>query len=82
MLDLKGEVIIMLQIVLNAEQAKVVATALTPVQVRDGNGNVLGIIPPRWTEQDIEEAKHVLATNQVWHTTEQVLAHLQSLEKE
>jgi hypothetical protein len=72
---------IMLQIVLTDEQANVVATALKPVQVCDAKGNILGTIPPKWTEHDIEEALKELETNQVWHTTEQVLAHLQSLEK-
>ena len=70
------------QIVLNEEQAKVVATSLQPVQVRDAQGNLLGTIPPIWTEEDIAEAKRVLASNGPWYTTEQVLAHLRSLEQE
>jgi hypothetical protein len=71
----------MIEIVLTDEQAKVVAGALQPVQVRDGRGNLLGTIAPRWTEQDIKEAKESLATNTTWYTTEQVLAHLRSLEE-
>jgi hypothetical protein len=71
----------MVQIVLTEEQLKVVASALQPIQVCDGKGNVLGSLPPIWTEEDIAEAKRILAANQTWHTTEQVLAHLRSLEQ-
>jgi hypothetical protein len=67
-------------IVLSEEQAKVVASALQPVQVRDAKGTVLGVIPSIWTEEDIAEAKRRLASNGPWYTTEQVLAHLRSLE--
>jgi hypothetical protein len=49
--------------------------------VRDQQGNILGTIEPAWTEEDIAEAKPVLATNTTWYTTEQVLDHLRSLEK-
>ena len=70
----------MLEIVLTDEQAKVVATALKPVQVRDPKGNVLGCINPIWTEEDIAEAKRALASDEPWYTTEQVLAYLRSLE--
>jgi hypothetical protein len=68
------------EITLTAEQAQVVASALQPVVVRDDRGNMLGRIEPVWTEEDIAEAKKALATNQTWYTTEQVLAHLRSLE--
>jgi hypothetical protein len=67
-------------IVLSEEQAKVVASALQPIQVRDAKGTVLGVIPSIWTEGDIAEAKRRLASNGPWYTTEQVLAHLRSLE--
>jgi hypothetical protein len=72
----------MLQITLTPEQAQVVATALKPVEVRDADGQVLGHIQPVWTEKDVEEATQDLATNQEWYTTEQVLAHLKSLERQ
>jgi hypothetical protein len=71
----------MLQIVLTDEQAKVVATALQPIQVCDAEGRIIGHIKPVWTEEDIKEALRELETNQVWYTTEQVLAHLRSLEQ-
>ncbi len=71
----------MLQIVLTDEQAKVIASALKPVQVRDGQDNVLGWITPIWTEEDVAEAKQILASDQPWFTTEQVLAKLRALEQ-
>ena len=72
----------MLQIVLTDEQAKVVASALKPVQVCDSRGNVLGRIDPIWTEEDIAEAKRRLASDEPRYTTAQVLEHLRSLEKQ
>jgi hypothetical protein len=71
----------MLKIILTPEQAKLVATARKPVQVCDPEGNVLAQIDPVWTDDDLAEAEKALTTNQVWYTTEQVLAHLQSLEQ-
>jgi hypothetical protein len=64
----------MLQIVLTGEQAKVVASALKPVQVRDTKDKVLGWITPIRTEQDVAKAKQILASGEAWFTTEQVLA--------
>jgi hypothetical protein len=69
----------MLHIVLTDEQAKVVATALKPVQVRDTRGNVLGCINPVWTEEDIAEARRRLASDEPYYTTAQVLEYLRSL---
>src|SRR5262249_28235353 len=69
-------------IVLNDEQAQLVATALKPVQVRDVKGNVLGYIPPVWTEEDIADAKRRLASEEPRYTTAQVLEYLRSLKKE
>jgi len=71
----------MLQIVLSDEQAKVVASALKPVQVCDREGNVLGCIAPIWTEEDITEAKRRLAADEPRYTTAQVLEYLRSLDK-
>jgi hypothetical protein len=70
------------EIVLTDEQAKVVHSSLKPIVVKDSQGIVLAVIPPIWTEEDIAAAKHALATSTTWYTTEQVMAHLRSLEKE
>jgi hypothetical protein len=68
------------EIVLTAEQARVVAGSLVPVMVRDGNGNTLGRIEPIWTAEDIADAKRRLASDEPRYTTAQVLEHLRSLE--
>lgn len=70
----------MLQLVLTDEQAEFVATAFQPIQICDKEGNVFGYIKPVWTEEELAAAKKVFETNKVWHTTEQILAHLRSLE--
>jgi hypothetical protein len=69
----------MLEIVLNPEQAKVVASSLQPVQVRDERGNVLGVIAPAWTEEEIADAKRRLASGEPRLTLAQVLQHLGSV---
>jgi hypothetical protein len=72
----------MLEIVLTDEQAKVVATALKPVQVRDNKGHLLGVINPIWTEEDIAEAKRRAASPGPRYTGEQVQRRLQALQEE
>jgi hypothetical protein len=72
----------MLEIVLTDEQAKVVATALKPVQVRDQRGNVLGTITPAWTEADIAEAKRALASDQPRYSFAEVMDYVRSQEKQ
>lgn len=72
----------MSHIVLNDEQAKVVAAALQPLPVRDGNGNLLGFFSLIGTQEDIAHAKQVLAAREPGHTTEQVLQRLRSLEQQ
>ncbi len=67
-------------IVLNDDQARVVTAALQPVQIRDSKGNILGIIPPIWSEQDIADAKKRLASNEPRYSMQQVLDHLRTLE--
>ena len=72
----------MLEIVLTDEQAKMVTSALKPVQVKDGKDHVLGWFTPIWTEEDVARAKQSLASDQPWFTTEQVLEKLRSLERQ
>jgi hypothetical protein len=68
----------MLEITLTEEQAKMVASAMQLVQVRDPLGNVIGTLTPVWTKADIDEAKRILASDESWSTTEQMLARLRS----
>jgi len=72
----------MQQLVLTDEQAKLVASALKPVQVCDSRGNVLGTIEPIWTEEDIADAKRRLASDEPRYTTAQVMEYLRSLEQQ
>lgn len=70
-------------IVLNAEQLAIIATSLDPIEIRDNYGTVLAMVAPHWTREDIERAKEMLADpNTKWFTSEQVMAHLRSLEKQ
>ena len=70
----------MQHITLSDEQARVVAAARQPVQVRDSTGKTLGVIAPLlWTQEDIAQAKQVLAANEPGRTTEEVLKRLHAL---
>ena len=66
----------MLEIVLTDEQAKIVTSALKPVQVKDGKDHVLGWFTPIWTDEDVARAKQILASNGPWFTTKEVLEKL------
>jgi hypothetical protein len=68
------------QIILDDEQAKLLASSLKPVEVRDRQGNLLGVIPPVWTEEEVADAKKRLASNEPRYTTAEVLEHLRSLD--
>lgn len=71
----------MAHITLSEEQTQALTASLEPIEIRDAYGRVLAVVPPVWTREDIEEAKRRLADpNTKWYTTEQVLAHLRSLE--
>ena len=69
------------QIILDDEQAKLLASSLKPVEVRDRQGNLLGVIPPVWTEEEVADAKKRLASNEPRYTTAEVLEHLRSLDR-
>ena len=68
------------QIMLNDEQARVLETALQPIEVLNSKGKLIRVIPPIWTEQDIAEAKKALASKEPRYTTAEVLSYLRSLE--
>lgn len=67
-------------IVLSPDQSETVAKAIGKVEVHDVQGNVLGTLTPRWTQEDLELAERRLNSNGPWRTTQEVLEHLQSLE--
>jgi hypothetical protein len=67
---------VMLQIILDDEQARLLASALKSVEIRDRQGNLLRVIPPVWTEEDVADAKKRLASDEPRYTTAEVLKHL------
>ena len=71
----------MAQIVLSDDQAKAVQTALEPVELRDQRGNLLGYVSLPPGDAEIAEAKRRLESAGPWHTTEEVMDHLRSLEQ-
>jgi hypothetical protein len=73
----------MAEIVLSEEQAQVISKAHDPVQVRDSSGRVLGVISRAWDADEravIDEMKRRMKTPHRSYSTEEVLAHLRSLE--
>ena len=74
-------------IVLDDDQARIVAGAHEAVEVRDRQGKALGIITPRptassrgVTDEEIGEALRGLCSKEPRYTTAEVLEHLSSLE--
>ncbi len=70
----------MSHIIVDDDQARIILGATGEVEVRDRQGRHLGFVEHGFTEEDIELAKQTLASDGPWHTTQQVLDHLRSLE--
>jgi hypothetical protein len=70
------------EIVLTAEQARLVAESPTPVPVRDPQGNLLGHLEPPLTPERIAELKRRARAPGPRYTGAQVQARLQALEAE
>ena len=70
----------MTQVVLNAEQAQVVAKSLDPIQVCSPQGEVLGVLHLGISREEILRLKQIAKSDGPWYTTDQVLEHLRSLE--
>ena len=71
----------MTQIVLSDDQARAVQAATDAVEIRDQRGNLLGYVSPPPSGVEIAEAKRRLESDGPWHTTEQVMDYLTSLEQ-
>lgn len=71
----------MVHIVVNEEQAKIIHKTSGRVEVRDSQGNLLGFISANSTTEEIAIAKDRMESDELRHTTQEVLEHLQSLEK-
>ena len=73
----------MSHIVLDDQQAELITRTHEHIQVRDVKGNLLGYIEPLgFTAEEILEAKRRLKSDEPRFTTDQVLAHLESLENQ
>jgi len=70
----------MTRIVLNDEQAAVLNAAHGQVRLCDAEGRVLGLTQPGFSDEEIAEARRRAASPGVCYTTEEVLAHLRSLD--
>lgn len=73
----------MVQIVVDAGQARQILDANEPIEVVGPEGRRLGFVRPgMFTPEEVQEAVQRANDGGPWYTTEQVLAHLQSLEKQ
>jgi hypothetical protein len=68
-------------IIVDDEQAKIIAESADGIEIRDRNGNRLGYIVHGFTDEDIAIAKQRLGSDEPRFTTEQVIEHLRSLER-
>lgn len=71
----------MSQIILNDDQVKAIQAATDAVELRDQQGKLVGYIAPPPSDEEIAEAQRRLNSAGPWHTTSQVLDHLDSLEQ-
>jgi hypothetical protein len=67
-------------IVVDDEQAKLIAEATDTVEIRDRQGKHLGYVAHGFTKEDIAIAKQRAASKEPCYTTQEVLDHLRSLE--
>jgi hypothetical protein len=72
----------MVHIVVDDQQAKLITEATDSVEIRDLHGRHLGYVVHEFSDEDIAIAKQRLAPGRPRYTTQEVLAHLRSLEQE
>ena len=63
---------------LSQDQVQAVNAASDLVILRDEQGNLLGYVARTISQERIDRAKNRLSSQGPWHTTEQVLSHLDS----
>jgi len=68
-------------IVVDDQQAKLISEATESVEIRDLRGRHLGYVAHGFTDEDIAIAKDRLASHERRYTTQDVLEHLQSVER-
>jgi hypothetical protein len=70
----------MTQIVLDDKQAAALVASQGKARLCDAKGKTLAIAEPVFSEEEIGEVRRRTAASDVWYTTDQVLAHLESLD--
>jgi len=70
------------ELILTAEQVKIVTQALGPVAVRDTSGNLVGKLEPALTPEMSAELKRRAASPGPWYSGKQVQARLLALQEE
>jgi hypothetical protein len=71
----------MIQVVVTADQAKLISEAHGSVEVVDENGKRLGYFARPFSDDEILLAKQRLASDEPRYTTAEVLEHLRKLEQ-
>jgi hypothetical protein len=70
----------MIYIVVDDDQARLIAESSQGVEIRDKQGKHLGFVAHGFSNQDIALAKDRIASTQERFTTQEVLDYLQNLE--
>jgi hypothetical protein len=68
-------------IIVDDEQAELIAKSANPLEIRDRQGRYLGYVAHGFSDEDFALAKKRLASDEPRLTTRQVLDHLRSLER-
>jgi len=71
----------MTQIILTDDQVSVLQIAAGTVEVRDQRGALLGYLSRPSSDAEIAEASRRLKSDGPWYTSQEVLGHLDSLER-
>lgn len=69
----------MSQIVVDANEAVLIKTAVSMVQVVDHEGKLLGYVTPAPTDKELEKWRQRLTVDEQTYTTDEVLSYLHSL---
>jgi hypothetical protein len=67
-------------ITVDDDQARIIAGSRESVEIRDRAGRRLGYIVHGFTPAEITEAERRADSDGPWHSTQEVVKHLQSLE--
>jgi len=68
-------------IVVDDEQARIIAESAENIEIRDRSGKHLGYVTHGVTDEDIAIARERMVSDEPRYTTEEVLSHIQSLKQ-